>query len=104
MTDEQKDEVPYLLWRSLKRLTIATVILYLVLIAGGIKVYVDSKNTTDTLCIIRDDFQQRVDTSFRFLKDHPKGVPGFPPGVILKWGNQQQQTLNALNHLNCSSK
>lgn len=86
---------------SLRRLTIATAVLYLALVAGGIKVYLDQKNTTETLCTLRDDLRTRVDASINFLTEHPEGIPGISPKTILEGIENQRKTIVALNGLNC---
>lgn len=87
--------------RSLRRLAIATVILYLALIAAGVKVYSDSKNTSDALCTFRQDLVTRVLASTDFLRDHPKGIPGIPPKFILESIANQQRTITSLKDLHC---
>lgn len=89
------------LQRSLRRLAIATVILYLALISGGIKVYLDGKNTTNALCTFRQDLVVRVLGSTDFLKEHPEGIPGISPKIILEGISNQQRTITALKDLNC---
>lgn len=89
------------LQRSLRKLAIATVLLYVGLIAGGIKVYLDAKNTNDALCTFRQDLIVRVLSSTDFLKKHPKGIPGIPPKIILEGISNQQKTITALKDLNC---
>lgn len=87
--------------RSLRRLAIATAILYLALVLGGLKVYLANRQTTQTLCTLRDDLRNRVDASVAFLQEHPAGIPGVPTGVILKGIEDQRKTIIALNNLNC---
>lgn len=87
--------------RSLRRLAIATVLLYLALIAGGVLVYIDQRNTANALCTFRQDLERRVLASTDFLKDNPKGVPGIPPRYIVLSINNQTKTITALKSLNC---
>lgn len=89
--------------RSLRRLAISTVILYLALIGGGIKVYLDSKNTTDALCAFRQDLITRVLASTDFLRDNPEGIPGISPKIILEGIANQTRTITALKDLSCES-
>lgn len=87
--------------RSLRRLAIATVILYVALCAAGIKVYLDQRNTTESLCTLRTDLRLRVDSSIEFLKEHPQGIPGIPAKTILDGIQNQRKSIIALNGLNC---
>lgn len=89
--------------RALRRLALATVVLYVILIAGGIKVYVDNKHTTDTLCEFRTDLETRVVGSILFLREHPGGIPGISSKTIVDQITNQQRTIEALADLDCSS-
>lgn len=91
------------LQRALRRLALATVLLYVGLIGGGIKVYLDAKNTNDALCTFRQDLVVRVIGSTDFLKKNPEGIPGIPPKIILEGISNQQKTITALKDLNCPS-
>lgn len=90
--------------RALRRQTILTVVLYLALIGGGIKVYIDSKNTTDALCAFRQDLAQRVLATADFLEEHPSGIPGVPIKIMLQQLSNQQRTVTALKTLNCPAQ
>lgn len=89
--------------RSLRILAVMTVLLYLGLIAGGIKVYLDAKNTNNVLCTFRQDLIVRVLASSNFLEDNPKGIPGVPTKVILEQIKNQQRTITALQGLDCQN-
>lgn len=93
-----------LLQRTLKRLVIATVLLYLVLLSGGIWVYFEGRTTNKALCTLRDDLTIRVLSSIKFLKEHPKGLPGIPASTLIESIENQQRTILALKDLDCSTE
>lgn len=97
---------------ALRRLTIATVAIYLALALVFIVGYVDAANrraeltkvtlnTNNALCALRSDLEQRVEGSIQFLKDNPDGVPGISAKVIQQSIDNQTQTINALSQLHC---
>jgi hypothetical protein len=88
--------------RSLRRLAIATALLYIVLIVVGIKIYLDGKNTNDALCSVRQDMEQRALGTTQFLKDNPDGFAGIPVRTLLENLANQQRTIQALKGLECS--
>lgn len=90
--------------KSLKRLVWATVLLYVVLFAIGLKVYLDGRNTTKALCTLRTDLQVRVNSSIDFLSEHPEGIPGISPKMIRDGIENQQRTISALQGLDCPPK
>lgn len=89
--------------RSLRRLMIATAVLYFMLVAGGLKVYLDSRNTTQTLCSLRQDLEVRVAGSIKFLQENPNGIPGVPVKTIAEQIANQQRTIDALKNLDCDT-
>lgn len=86
---------------SLRRLVLATAVLYVVLFGVGLKVYLDGKSTTESLCAFRADLTGRILQSTQFLKDHPNGTLGIPAKTILDGISNQQRTVLALKDLNC---
>lgn len=90
------------LQKSLHRLSIATVVLALLLLGGGVKVYLDGRATTKALCTFRADLAQRAVTATQYLKDHPNGAPGIPAKTILEGISNQQRTILALKDLDCA--
>lgn len=96
-------ETATVLRKSLRRLAIATTVLYLVLIAGGLKVYFDARNTTRALCTLRDDLTRRVQASTQFLKDHPNGIEGITPKLVLDGIANQTRTIKSLEGLSCDT-
>lgn len=91
------------LQRSLRRLAVATVVLYLALISGGLKVYLDGKGTVDALCAFRQDIERRALASQDFLEEHPSGLPkaGITPKLILEQQANYQRTITSLKGLEC---
>lgn len=87
--------------RSLRRLVIATVTLYLLL--GGIVYYVYgvARDNTDGLCAFRNDVSQRVEQSKQFLIDHPEGIGEITPDILKATIAQGQQTVKALAGITC---
>ena len=87
--------------KSLRKLVLATVVLYLVIAAIGLKIYLNGRDTTDALCTLRTDLQVRVNSSTNFLIEHPKGIPGITPKMIRDGIDNQQRSINALQGLHC---
>jgi hypothetical protein len=95
-----------------KRMTRATVILYLVLFLFGGTVWtirardlehvdgIASQNQV-ALCAFRADVTSRVASSEQFLEDHPNGIPGISPAMIRANLTAQRATIDALSVLNC---
>lgn len=87
--------------KSLRRLVAATLVLYLVMGAVALKIYIDGRATHDSLCTFRADLANRALASTDFLRDHPNGVAGIPPKIILEGIYNQQRTIVALKDLDC---
>lgn len=87
--------------RSLRRLVIATIVLYLLL--GGVVWYVYgvARDNTDGLCAFRNDVAGRVEGSKQFLIDHPDGSGDITPELLKATITQGQQTVKALSSVNC---
>lgn len=87
--------------RSLRILTVATVVLFL--IVGGIALWVwsSARENHDALCALRGDLERRVTTSKKFLEDNPAGIPGVDPAVIQAGIDNQRATVRALSGLSC---
>lgn len=90
-----------ILRKTLRRLTIATVVLYLALGGVALKIYLDGRTTTKALCSLRTDLTNRVLASIQFLKDHPQGIEGIPVKVIIDGISNQSRTIVALKDLSC---
>lgn len=85
----------------LRRLLFATVALYAVVIALVGYTWSDSHKQKQALCTLRVDLQRRVDDSYRFISDHPHGIPGISVATIRQGINGQQRTIKSLSKLNC---
>jgi predicted PurR-regulated permease PerM len=110
---EEQEPIGEQLQKALRRLTIATVIVYVALVSIFVVGYVvaahqrqalaeTAVNTNNTLCALRADLEARVDAAKQFLDDNPKGVLGFPVEVIEQNIKNQEQTVEALSTLDCS--
>jgi hypothetical protein len=61
----------------------------------------ESAHTKHALCALRGDLQQRIDSSTRFLVEHPQGIPGVSPKLIRDGIQNQRRTVHALRSLHC---
>lgn len=86
---------------NLRRLVLATVILYLLAFGIGYYVYTIARDTNNSLCTFRDDVSQRVEASKQFLIDHPEGSGEITPEVLKATIRQGDQTIAALSNLDC---
>jgi hypothetical protein len=95
-----------------KRMTHATVVLYLALaMFGGVawtirahdvsRVDQIANTNQQALCAFRYDVEQRVASSEQFLQDHPNGIPGISPAAIRSSLQAQRHTVEALSILEC---
>jgi hypothetical protein len=80
--------------RTLKRLVVATVVIYVVLLAV-------TGTTYAALCALDHDLQNRVSDSQQFLKEHPRGIAGIPASAIRVSMNSQEDTIHTLDILHC---
>lgn len=110
MTDP--DTVGSAILRGIRRLTIATAVLYLVVIGALVGVYIDSGNkadnlakatgrTTTALCVFRGDVQSRAEQTAKFLKEHPEGFSGIPAAQLHQSLEAQRRTVKSLRSLDC---
>jgi hypothetical protein len=104
VTEVKSSAVADSLRKTLRLLVIATIVLYLVMVGIGIKIWQDGKATTDALCTYRADLITRVNASIAFLSEHPDGLPeaGVTAKSISDGINNQQHAILALADLNCS--
>lgn len=86
---------------TLRVLVVATLVLYLGLVAGGLWVWNNSNDNTDALCALRADLENRVVSSQQFLLEHPTGVGGITPAAIQTGIQNSQRTIKALSNLVC---
>jgi hypothetical protein len=98
--------------RSLRWLTIATVVLYLMLAGVGAFLIVSlnsqqnklqqvTDTTTGALCAFVHDLERRVETTVQFLEENPDGVGALSAAVIRQSLANQRQTLVSLESLQC---
>lgn len=86
---------------TLRWLVIATVALYVGMVAAGGWVYWNAAQNKNALCALRGDLEMRVATSEAFLREHPDGVPGIPTKTIVDGIVNQRRTITALAGLSC---
>lgn len=95
---------------ALRRLLIATCVLYLLLFgAVGYVVWEvrnqhsSSARSTRALCALRSDLQSRVNNSRTFLTNHPRGLPGLgiSAASLQSTIDGQLRTIIALSGLDC---
>jgi CHASE1-domain containing sensor protein len=97
---------------ALRRLVVATVVVYTALAGLGGYVYVNAvtqrasiartvDSTTTALCALVNDLETRIQTSRAFLKENPDGIPGITPKIIRDGIKNQQRTIDALAPLKC---
>lgn len=107
---------------TLRILVIATVALYLIMLAGGTFVFFDSRGSSsdnedriadnrklalegqeahDALCTFRTDLQRRITLGRQFLATHPEGIPGISAADLARSIAGQESTLKALKISNC---
>lgn len=96
------------LQRSLRRLWLSTVGLFVLLVALFVLGYVDALNKQDdlrkaatALCALRHDLEARVQSSRDFLAEHPDGIPGISRAAIEKSIRDQTRTIDTLSNLDC---
>lgn len=87
--------------RTLKKLVIATAILYLAMAGIAIYIYRVSQDNAEGLCAFRNEAQQRVDQSKAYLKKHPNGTKEIPAGIIKTGIHNAEQTVKALSGISC---
>jgi hypothetical protein len=99
--------------RGLRRLTYATVVLFIALGVVGVFGWHDAvakrhdlqreeMRTNRALCTLRGDLADRVRASEDFLINHPAGIPGVPAATIRSNLNGQRRTVAALSNLHCA--
>lgn len=97
---------------ALRRLVVATIVLFVVQAAVVAWVWIDASDrrealatvalsTNHALCVLRSDLEQRVADSTQFLVDHPEGIPGIPIETIKQSIDNQKRTIDALSDLRC---
>src|SRR4051812_25637298 len=84
--------------KVLRRLSVATVLLYMVVGFVAVSARVSSAHDHNALCAFRSDLTQRVEGSKKFLRNHPQGIQGIEPSLIRDGIRNQQRTINSLDH------
>lgn len=98
--------------KSLRRLSYATIGVYMALIGVGSYVMWDAhqkrndiaevtNSTNQVLCTFRHDLEVRATASKDFLRKHPDGIPGISAVVIQQGITNQEKTISSLASLNC---
>jgi len=78
--------------RALRWLVGLTVVLY-------IGVVTLTFQSTASLCALKGDLHRRVESSQRFLIDHPNGIPGISAKQIKDGIDNQKRTIRSLRFL-----
>lgn len=97
---------------SLRNLVIATVLLYVVVIAlSALGYWSTQQNAQDTrdlavqttaaLCALRFDLEARVEQGQEFLDANPEGIKGIPAETLQQTIEGQQRTISSLSVLDC---
>jgi len=87
--------------RALRLLVVATVVLYLLVIAVAVRAYHDADVSRGALCALREDLEKRVASSKDFLIENPGGIAGIPAKTIRDGIKNQERTIKALDGLSC---
>lgn len=98
------------LQRSLRVLVYATIGLYVVMALLGFFVWdvahdakVQASTTNSSLCVLRADLEQRVESARDFIEKHPQGFEGVSVEDIQVSIDNQVRTINALSPLDCDT-
>jgi hypothetical protein len=111
MTEEPED-IGEQLRKALRRLTWATVVVYLFLTAAIVAGYIVSSgqrsdlratalSANSALCTLRSDLELRIEDARIFLDEHPDGIPGIPAATLVQSIANQKRTIDALSSLQC---
>jgi hypothetical protein len=106
----EPEDVGDQLQTALRRLTWATVLVYVVLSAIIVIGYITAShqrealeetaiNVNGALCTLRNDLEQRADASQALLEDD--GIPGLSETVLRTSIRNLRETVDALNSLDC---
>ena len=90
--------------RTLRGLVITTVVLAILLGAGGYLTAQSANSNRQSLCALRLDLEDRVERSEAFLKRNPEGIPGIDARIIKDGVNGQKRTIHALSTLDCKPR
>lgn len=100
---EAADSVVQGIQATLRKLTAATIVLYVVAILIGLGAAFTANMNREAACSLRGDVERRVAAGQQFLAGHPKGAPelGFTRADIVKEIANQQKTVDSLGVLIC---
>lgn len=89
--------------RTLRILLVATVVLFLAILAVAGYTYSVSRDNQDALCVFRADLQQRISTTQEFLikNKSEEPIPGVTRQTLLTNLQGQVRTVKAFSNLNC---
>lgn len=100
----RREVIQWLRW-----LAVATVMLYLAVVAIGGAVWHQSRvsrdetrTTHDALCTYRKNLKDAAASSRAFLKEHPNGIPGISAAQIRQSIGRQEATVASLAILKCA--
>jgi hypothetical protein len=101
--EEIGGDVAKSIFATLRRLTYATILGYVISILIAIGAGYFANANREGACALRSDLTRRVETSKNFLLDHPRGAPalGFSRADILKEIHNQESTRDSLNVIIC---
>jgi hypothetical protein len=88
---------------SLRKLTAATVVLYIVSVLLAVGAGYTANQNREAACALRADVERRTDEGKKFLIDHPHGLEklGFSRSDLLLSIHNQERTVDALGSLMC---
>lgn len=89
------------LWKSFKKVIGATILIFCVSIGGVIYTAINQKSNRDALCALRINLETELARSQKFLKEHPKGIPGVPVSLLLSGNADAKRSIEALGDLDC---
>lgn len=86
---------------SLLIVTLGAVVALGGVFAGILDVYQTSENTHKAVCALRAERIRGVQSSLRFLHEHPDGIPGISRADILRSIDTQRETVRAFRFADC---
>jgi uncharacterized protein HemX len=61
----------------------------------------EARETTRSLCTLREDLERRAKASEAYLRENPRGIPGVPLRTLRDSLTNQQRTISALAGIDC---
>jgi hypothetical protein len=101
--DETPSKAAVEIKKTLRLLVIATVVLFVLVVAGGIYTWTVSNNNRDALCAYRADLETRIQQGEDFLIKHPEGIPtiGISAAQLKNNLDGQKHAVKAFQEVNC---